>query len=151
MNKSYEFIEKILHGTGQGPANKWHALVERALHGTGQGPLYDPAVFNLGMADMTRYQLFANVRGGIGKALARSAKDPTTPLADDFNARAIKLVEDALNGATVAYPDELRRAAKAEFLIVGFTQPSVAIKNLLLQSPQFEEFRKDVFSHDLGL
>ncbi|WP_338924067.1 hypothetical protein V0M98_38275 (plasmid) [Pseudomonas silesiensis] len=78
--------------------NKWYARVEQALHGTGQGPLYDPDVLNLGMADMTRYQIFANVRGGIGKALANSAKDPTTPLPEDFKARAIKLVEDALKG-----------------------------------------------------
>jgi hypothetical protein len=131
--------------------NKWREIVEEALHGTGQGPFYDPEVFNLGMADTMRYQIFANARGGIGKALANYAKDPTTPMPADFKARAAQLVEDVLNGATVGYSGEQRRAAKVEFLTVGFTTPSVAIKNLLLQTPQFEEYRKDVFSKDLGL
>jgi hypothetical protein len=131
--------------------NKWVKIVETALYGTGQGPFYDPKVFNLGVGDLTRNQIFAIVRTNIGKTLLAQAKEPPRLRHAEFRARAAQLVEDVLNGATSAYPEGNREAAKVEFLVNGFTKPSVAIKNFLLQRPEFEAYRKDAFIADLGL
>ena len=107
--------------------------------------------FRLGVADLARNQLFAIARNQIGKALSQAPDNFTEDQLKAFKANAARLVDAILEGVTHAYPESMRGDAKVEFLINGFFKPSAAIKNMLLQTPQFAEYRKDAFSSDLGL
>lgn len=95
-----------------------------------------------------RNQLFASVRAeitwflspgvGIGKKEEKSK-------------RAVELIAAVIDGVSHAYPETMKHSAQLDFLSNGFTERSIVLKNLILRAPEFEHFRADLFSIDLGL
>lgn len=109
----------------------------------------DVSKFQFGTAqDKERNQLFTAVRNEIPWFLSPGVG---TGSKEEKSKRAVELIVAVIDGATHAYPENLKRSAQVEFLSQGFTDRSAALKTLIVMAPQFEHFKADLFRLDLGV
>lgn len=117
--------------------------------------LYEP----VGHADMSKFQfgagqekdrnqLFAAVRVELPWFLSPGVGIGNK---EEKSKRAVELIAAVIDGASHAYPENMKHAAQVEFLSKGFTERSAVLKTLIVMAPQFEHFKGDLFRIDLGV